>query len=206
MFFRNSRYAIVRYNIDNNESGQARKNTDAITLTRNIPKDRNYFETKTRIKILIIGRRIFYKQDDHDDPKGPIRHAKHCIVVLTTMAKNEDDHHHHDPNDFSTIVVRSFPEALHEAKFFLDNESTTTTNDKIDCWVVGGERLFQLALQHKSTSEVLLTIVENTHWCHFQNHNRSSISTKNIDGIDSFKKPLANIMLPITTLQQQQQP
>ena len=106
--FKTSRYAILRYNIDNSESGQARKNTDVLTLTltRDIPKDRNHFGTKTRIKILIIGRRIFYKQDDHDDPKGHIRHAKHCIVIETTMAKDEDDHHHHDPNDFSTIVVR----------------------------------------------------------------------------------------------------
>jgi len=113
-------------------------------LPWSISEDRATFKTLTRDKILIIGRRTYEEETNgcHID------HAKCCIVVSTTA--NEE------MGSDLVRVARSFPEALGMAQDLVGGNDDTS----IDCWVAGGERMYEEALKHPSAQEVHLTVVD----------------------------------------------
>jgi hypothetical protein len=108
--------------------------------------------------------------------------------VSTTLPQNIDELFPHDDtkdiNDgtFVLKIARSFNEALHiareiassdidnklEAKETLPTASPGDSNDgdipagtsNLQCWVVGGERLYAEALNHESASELHLSAVD----------------------------------------------
>lgn len=164
-------------------------------LPWNIPQDRKHFVDLTRDKVLIMGRRTYQEQPT----RSHICHAAHNIVVSSTMK----------PSDNSKVeIATSFPLALHLAKVRLE-ESGKSDGD-LECWVVGGERIFNEALNHPSAKELHLTIVDmdvdfskqtNKHlntqvalfppkyrWDrHFQEVERSSHDTTNEEGNPSLR-------------------
>jgi dihydrofolate reductase len=113
-------------------------------LPWNAPNDRQHFKNLTRDKVIIVGRKTY-----HDTPgERNISHARHCIVVSTTASE--------DMGSEKVQVARTFSEALHLAKQL----ELTTSQERLDCWVCGGERLYLEALHHKSAQELHLTAVD----------------------------------------------
>jgi len=104
-----------------------------------IAEDRNYFNTVTRDKILILGRKSF-----EEDPSS-LTHIRKCIV----LSRNP---HSYDPNFVK--VVPSFSDALQLA------QRMRKESDALDCWIGGGERVYEQALMHPSAQELHLTIVD----------------------------------------------
>lgn len=121
-------------------------------LPWDLPEDRKHFKDLTRDKTLLVGKATFLDTPEERN----ISHVRHCIVVSTTAPE--------DLGSEKVHVARSFPEALELAKKLEPNNSSSSNDDDassaIDCWVGGGERLYKEALQHKSTSEIHLTLVD----------------------------------------------
>uniref|UniRef100_A0A7S4JNT2 Bifunctional dihydrofolate reductase-thymidylate synthase n=1 Tax=Odontella aurita TaxID=265563 RepID=A0A7S4JNT2_9STRA len=115
-------------------------------LPWSIPEDWSYFESLTRDKVLIIGKRTFLE----DETGKHISHARRCIVVSGTAVRAEY------PKDI--IIARNFLQALSLAKDLEDENCTEEC--KIDCWVGGGQRLYEEALGHVGAHELHLTTVQ----------------------------------------------
>lgn len=113
-------------------------------LPWSISEDRATFKTLTRDKILIIGRRTY----EEDKNECHIDHVKSCIVVSKTANEALGSE--------LVRVARSFPEALGMAHDLVGETDGTS----IDCWVAGGERIYEEALKHPSVQEVHLTVVD----------------------------------------------
>ena len=113
-------------------------------LPWNLPTDRKHFVHLTKNKVLIMGRRTF----EEEPSRTHISHAAHNIVVSTTLDQSTTD----------VQVARSFPEALHLAK--MQTEKGQRDEETIECWVVGGERIYNEALKHPSAKELHLTLVD----------------------------------------------
>jgi len=118
-----------------------------------ISEDRRHFEDIARGKVLIIGRNTLGERDDGSH----IDHVRKCIVVSTTL----------DPSLFTgtdkIIVTKSFEEALRLAKGMSAlsiRKEGDGENDPIDCWVGGGERIYEEALKHPNAQEVHLTEID----------------------------------------------
>ena len=114
------------------------------TLPWNLPLDRKHFVELTRDKILIMGRHTYEEQPT----KSHICHAANNIVISSKMEKS---------NYPDLDIARSFPEALHLAKIRAGERGSEGT---LQCWIVGGERIYNEALNHQSAQEVHLTIVD----------------------------------------------
>ena len=128
-------------------------------LPWSLPEDRRHFEDLTRNKALIIGRKTLDEQTDGSH----IQHVRKCIVVSTTLA--ELDSARYDTDKLS--LARSFNDALGLACDMIIDMTTESSSDApnatdnaIDCWVGGGERIFNEALQHPKCREVQLTQVD----------------------------------------------
>lgn len=122
-------------------------------LPWNLPEERELFKTLTKNKILILGRRTFEEEMD----QCHISHCVHSIIVSKTLKLTESS-----PEGNLLHVVPSFHEALHVARSLattLDVGSSDNSNDLM-CWVAGGERLYQDALQHRSAERVHLTLID----------------------------------------------
>lgn len=115
----------------------------------NVPSDRQYFKDLTSNKTVIMGRKTYLDTPDELN----IRHVRRCIVVSKTFPE--------DIGSDKVHVARSFPEALHLAKQ-LEDTAHVQSDDAIDCWVCGGERLYLEALHHKSAAELHLTVLDKT--------------------------------------------
>lgn len=120
-----------------------------------ISEDRRHFEDITRGKVLIIGRNTLGERDDGTH----IDQVRKCIVVSTTL----------DPCLFADtekiIITKSFEEALRLAKRISASNTGFRKegdgeNDAIDCWVGGGERIYEEALKHPNAQEVHLTEID----------------------------------------------
>lgn len=119
------------------------------SLPWHIPEDTKNFEALTRGKVLIIGRSTLEEVDDISH----ISHTRKCIVVSKT-AKSSD----YDP--IRITVARSFPEALGLARALEPERDADGPLLGLDCWVGGGQAIFDEALQHRSAEELHLTKVE----------------------------------------------
>lgn len=133
---------------------------------RVLSTDHCYFEKVTSEKVVILGRKTF------EETKNGylIRHVRHCVVVSDTLAKQSlVSTKRTEKNQF----VSSFPEALGLAKYLAlssnatnrqqnvsENSSTQSTAAFIDCWILGGQRIYEEALRHSSAEELHLTTVD----------------------------------------------
>ena len=132
------------------------------SLPWNIPQDRNHFVNLTRNKILIVGRKTF---SDEDKSGAHIKHARVCIVISRTMDKAEiwnKGGSRDDTTGPQIMLARSFDEALDMSSGMLlpaGNNQTISTDESIDIWVAGGERIYGEALQHNNAKEIQLTHV-----------------------------------------------
>jgi dihydrofolate reductase len=122
-------------------------------LPWSIPKDRELFKSLTREKILIIGRRTL----EECPSLVHVKHTSHCIIVSKSM-RNLDDYKTKHVN-CELKIVRSFPEALHCARN-LATETSKDNNNSLQCWVGGGQSLFEKALRHPSAAEIHLSWVQ----------------------------------------------
>jgi dihydrofolate reductase len=126
-------------------------------LPWNLPEDRKAFTALTADKILIMGRRTFEERPS----QSHISHAARCIVVTNTMPAEAFESER-------LKLARSFPEALALAKELVDEMMPNKSNsdesedslDNEECWVVGGESLYHLALLHPSARSLHLTVVD----------------------------------------------
>ena len=116
-------------------------------LPWNIPEDRKHFVDLTRDKVLIMGRLTY----EEEQSKSHISHSEHNIVVSTTLEPSSE------PN---VTIARSFPEALHLAKHYAETNINNPSPEKLKCWIVGGERIYNEALKHPSAKELHLTVVD----------------------------------------------
>jgi len=112
-------------------------------LPWSIPEDRRQFEMLTQGKVLVVGRKTY----EEDEQERHVSHARCCIVVSRTADESLGSD--------KIRVVRSFPDALRLAKEICEDDP-----DNIECWVAGGEKLYEEGLQHPSAREVHLTIVD----------------------------------------------
>lgn len=119
-------------------------------LPWDLSEDRRHFEDITRGKVLIIGRNTLGEKDDGSH----IAHVRKCIVVSKTLDSSQYDTER-------ILIAASFDEALKLATEF-DKEKISDTDDEnaIDCWVGGGERIYEEALKHPCGQEVQLTEVD----------------------------------------------
>jgi len=125
------------------------------SLPWKIKKDFDYFKDVTRDKIVIVGKRSYEENE--------WMHSRRCIVVSTSMKEAEVDQK-------KSFVARSFNESVTIAKRILECErmaaKETVTNisnvekcKSIGCWVIGGESIYEEALQHSEAQELRLTRV-----------------------------------------------
>ena len=113
------------------------------SLPWNLPKDRKMFVNLTRNKVLIIGRHTFNERPT----KSHISHVRHCIVVSNTIKEE---------NMEGISVVPSFTDALKKAFELQRIEST----ESLDCWIGGGQRIYEEAIRHPSAYRLHLTLVK----------------------------------------------
>jgi dihydrofolate reductase len=113
-------------------------------LPWNLVEDRKHFVDLTKGRLLIMGRHTYEEQPS----KSHICHAAKNIVVSSTMEPS---------NHVDVEIARSFPEALHLAKI---RATEGDNKDALECWIVGGERIYNEALNHPSAQELHLTIVD----------------------------------------------
>lgn len=159
---------------------------------QHLPKDRKIFQALTTNKILILGRKTFFEEHptttittttpstslDH------IRHARCCIVVSTSMTRMGLETKQPYAPTTELKLARSLSEALELAQAMTiskkkdEKEEEEVTgilgiSSPVDCWVVGGQGLYEEALlfvQSSSTQqqqqpgasavEVHLTVVD----------------------------------------------
>ncbi len=120
------------------------------TLPWNLPEEREMFKALTRDKILVIGRHTFEEEKN----QRHISHCAHSIVVSNTLTNLAGDSLHVAPSfDLALQMANTLAKSL---KANTDNEC----DDNLLCWIAGGERLYQEALQHPSAERVHLTLVD----------------------------------------------
>ena len=115
------------------------------TLPWNLPKDRQMFVNLTRNKVLIIGKHTFHERPT---TKSHISHLRHCIVVSNTLKEQEES---------GISVVSSFTDALKKAY-----ELQQRSSESLDCWIGGGQRIYEEAIRHPSAYKLHLTYVKQT--------------------------------------------
>lgn len=121
-------------------------------LPWDLPSERQHFKNLTRGKILIIGRKTFEEEPD----LCHISHAQRCIIVSGSL---EEDSLKQSP---MLSLAKTLPDALNHARIALEKSHSTTkeNRDHIECWVAGGERLYNDALVHPNCVEVQITEVD----------------------------------------------
>lgn len=126
-------------------------------LPWDIAEDRKLFKDLTKDKVLIIGRKTLQEESN----LCHISHAAKCIVISKTLKDDQIDAMSSSSSSGTEIrLVRSFPEALHLARELVEaTRSTTDDPNEIDCWVAGGERVFNAAVLHPSAKTIHLTVV-----------------------------------------------
>ena len=127
---------------------------------KNLTQDWNHFVNLTKNKVLLVGRKTFGLEDPSLEH---IRHCRVCIVVSQTMKEEDLIKIRVDSGsghlETKLLLARSFEEALDLARMEKCNDAD---GDMIDCWVAGGQRLYQEALRHPAAMEVQLTHVDMT--------------------------------------------
>lgn len=128
-----------------------------------IPEDRKIFETLTKGKILILGRKTLLEEDEG---LGHVAHTSHCIVVSKTLTEDHIKVAQEKANVAPEIrIASSFAMALDLARQLVDESDADELpkeahDDKLECWVGGGEQIFDEALVHPSAYQLNLSIID----------------------------------------------
>jgi dihydrofolate reductase len=119
-----------------------------------LPEDRNHFISFTRNKTIVIGRNTYFENAD----LSHISHAKNVIVVSKTM---NDDHLKNFTNiDNATNPSQFTSKSLEEAiSLAITLHRSDPSDSNIQCWIAGGQKLYEEALRNSNTSELRLTFV-----------------------------------------------
>jgi len=154
-----------------------------------LPSDREIFEGLTRDRIIVVGRRTLLNERDGDlDHVRHAKHCIVVSNSITSLKSDPRFDSHTDAGEDLGFLklARSFEEALDMARDLAtksDNEeigldtkrreeedliddvdskngSESTLYGNIQCWVAGGERLYEEALQHGSALELHLSVVD----------------------------------------------
>jgi len=113
----------------------------------NIPEDTSYFRDVTRGKVVITGRVSFEETSD----QSHLSHARWTVLISRTS------HDRLKENVGSKIkLCRSFDEAI-DIAYDLAIADGRNGSEDIDCWIVGGEHVFEEAFRHRSIHELRLT-------------------------------------------------
>lgn len=123
-------------------------------LPWNIPEDRQDFIQLTKGKVLIIGRKTLEEQT----ALSHISHVAKCIVISKTIEKSNIK----EPAKLEIHVVQSFPEALDLARRIngVSLEKETESPNELQCWVAGGEGVYNVAVLHPSARVLQLTVID----------------------------------------------
>ena len=128
-------------------------------LPWSIPEDRKIFKALTQGKVLIIGRKTLEEESN----LCHILHVSKCIVISKTISKTLNENQI-DTTPLSSgteiRVVPSFLEALHLARKLVESNKSSNDLNEIECWVAGGERVFNAAVLHSSARTMHLTVVD----------------------------------------------
>lgn len=120
------------------------------SLPWNIPEDTSYFREITRDKVVVTGRVSFEETCD----QSHLSHSRWKILISNTVGNEWKEN-----SGSRTKVCTSFDEAMDIAYQLAITDGRNDTED-IDCWIVGGERLFEEAFRHPSIHELRLTRVK----------------------------------------------
>lgn len=122
----------------------------------NIPADRKEFVRTTGGKVLIIGRKTFEEQEN----LSHISHSAKCIVISKSL-DGESIRTKITPIETEVLIVRSFLEALDLARRLVEKKSDRLNgmNDDIDCWIAGGQGIYQSSVLHPSAWIIHLTVI-----------------------------------------------
>lgn len=118
-----------------------------------LPEDRNHFISFTRNKTIIIGKNTYFENSD----LSHISHVKNVIVVSKTM--NDDDLRNFTNTDNSMNPSQFTSKSLDEAISIAKTLHMSETNSNIQCWIVGGQKLYEDALRNHNIRELRLTFV-----------------------------------------------
>lgn len=133
---------------------------DGVIPWPRISEDRKLFKELTRQSILVIGRKTLEECRILGEGKYlvHVNHTKHCIVISKTLDNLDEYELEKDQCDIR--LVRSFPEALALARQLVDKENKQGDEfGTINCWIGGGERIFEESLRHPSAAELHLSHV-----------------------------------------------
>ena len=116
-----------------------------------IPEDRCNFKRLTNNTVLVVGRKTYEEEED----ECHISHASWCIVISKTADEERLG------SSKRVKVVRSFSEALSLARSLVAAQDEQPGETAVtQCWVAGGETVYEEALRHPSATEVHLTVVD----------------------------------------------
>lgn len=125
-------------------------------LPWNIPEDRRLFKALTEDKVLIIGRKTL----EEESSLCHISHTSTCIVISRTLKEGLVDTTPLFPGGTEIRIVPSFSEALHAGRELVEHLSPSADPNNIDCWVAGGENVFNAAVMHSSARTIHLSVVD----------------------------------------------
>lgn len=124
-------------------------------LPWSLPQDRHLFENVTRDKVIVLGRKSYHDDDDpHGSDGSSLSHVRWSIVL--SKSANPVDYEKHQ----KVKIVRSFSEALHVARMLAEKDNKDTKAAGLDCWICGGEGIYEEALRHSSARELRLSFVD----------------------------------------------
>jgi dihydrofolate reductase len=116
----------------------------------NLPEDTSYYREVTRGKVVITGRVSFEETCD----QSHLSHARWTVLISrTSHCRGEDT------LGGKIKVCRSFDEAIDIANDLAITDGRDCSED-IDCWIVGGERVFEEAFRHPALHELRLTRIK----------------------------------------------
>ena len=155
-------------------------------LPWSLPEDRTHFNNITRNKVLIIGKNCFHETSDFSH----LFHLRHVIVVSTTLKQE----------DLKCIALenvdlaRSFEEALVLGENLALNHVSEQQNGEleIDCWVGGGQLIYEKAIRHPNAYELILTTVHTEVEVDFSSGKEVSFFPAKYRWDNAFKEDLAS--------------
>ena len=119
-------------------------------LPWSLPEDRAHFLSVTRDRVLIIGKNCFFEESDFSH----LEHLRHCVVVSTTLNQQKLE----DMNLKNVQIARSFEEALVLGEKVSRDASEEKDGElEIDCWIGGGQLIYEKAIRHPNAYELILT-------------------------------------------------
>jgi len=129
-------------------------------LPWSLAEDREYFKNVTRGGKIIIGKNTFYEDSDSF---SHLNHLQRVIVVSTSM----DEEQIGQSGLQNVQLARSFEDALVLSEALLPpapseqvkSRAQEDEENEIDCWIGGGQLLYEQAIRHPDAFELRLTTV-----------------------------------------------